>query len=475
MKPSYKITIALLTYNRCASGYLKEALDAVLAQTFTDYELLVVDNHSSDNTAELVMGYKDPRLTYIRQPPGGNATTSYIRSAIMSRGEYIIMAHDDDIMEPTMIERQVAFLEKNPDLLVVSNNVSLMNESGTLIQPRLYDLNKDLVFDKAEYIRKYFDEKLWIPAPTILFKRDVYVGAVSKWLGTKDQAYLASGDIWILFTLNLIGPLGLIADPLLRYRQHKGQESRNVDQGFPMIEALRLFTKNHRRNPILQPLSPLVQAYFARFETQDLFFRSRTRGQLESRLAGIKKSWEAKVSPEKRAIDMILPFEIALQLYGLEPSVPIDFFHELNATEAKGGGRRGFRNMLSGMQKGRNLFDSRKNLESIAIFGSMLNAYLIAESARQAGIRVVGCFDSSPARIGSRVLDIPVYPIDDLRKKSLECDAIILSSEHDQEDALRLILKEYLKDNPAIPLISWKDLAAGIAAVAGERIQASAP
>lgn len=460
---SYKITIALLTYNRCESGYLKESLDAILAQTYTDFELLVVDNHSTDSTAKLVMSYGDPRLTYIRQPAGGNATTSYIRSSIMSRGEYIIMAHDDDVMEPTMIERQVAFIEKHPELLVVSNNVSLIDDAGVLIQPRFYELEEDVVFNTSEYIKKYLEEKLWLPAPTLLFKRQNYVKAVSKWLGTKDPAYLASGDIWILFTLNLQGPIALLADPLLRYRQHRGQESRNVDQGYPMIEAIRLLLKNQGRNKNLQSNLPAIHGFLTRFRTQDICFKSATKNQIVSKLTSLKKSWERNVIPTNRAMDVILPFDICLNLFGLESSLPIGDFLHLKMTPAKGGGRRGFRNWLSAIQNGRNIFDSQKNLKKIAVFGSMLNAYLIIESAQQAGIDVLGCFDSSPARIGKQVLGIPVYPIADLSEKSKRLDAIILSSEHDQEDALKKILNEYIQQNQHLPVISWKDLAECVA------------
>ncbi|MBF0329418.1 MAG: glycosyltransferase [Nitrospirae bacterium] len=459
MNHSYKITIALLTHNRCESGFLKESLEAILAQTYTDFELLVVDNHSTDNTAEFVMGYEDPRLTYIRQPSGGNASTSYIRSSIMGRGEYIIMAHDDDIMEPTMIERQIAFIENNPELLVVSNNVSLIDDSGVLIQPSLYELDGDIVFRTSEYIKKYFDEKFWLPAPTLLFKRQDYVKAVSRWLGTKDTAYLASGDIWILFTLNLQGSIGLLADPLLRYRQHKGQESRNVDQGYPMIEAIQLFLKNNYRKKRLQPHLAAIHAFLTRFRTQDSFFKTNTKNQILSKLSSLKKNWEKNVMPENRALDTILPFEICLYLFGLKPSVPVGAFSQLKLTSAKGGGRRGFRNWLSALQNGRNLFDSQNSLKKIAVLGSMLNAYLIIESAQQSGIDVLGCFDSSPARIGKQVLDIPVYPIEDLFERSKNLDAIILSSEHDQEDALKMILKKHLKQNQDLPVISWKDLA----------------
>ncbi|MEN6374038.1 MAG: glycosyltransferase [Smithella sp.] len=460
MSHSYKITIALLTYNRCSSGYLKEALDAILAQTYTDFELLVMDNHSTDDTARFVLSYDDPRLTYVRQPPGGNATTNYIRAALMSRGEYIIMAHDDDIMEPTMIERHVAFIEKHPGILVVSNNVSLMDESSVPIQPHLYELKENIVFNKTEYIQKYFEEKLWIPAPTILFHRATYVAMVSKWLGTKGQAYLASGDLWILFTLNLKGSIGLIADPLLRYRQHKGQESRNVDQGFPMIEAISLFVRNNRKNKLLQPHMPLFDAFFARFGLQDCCFKCETKELLFRELAHIRKSWAAKVKPEDRGIDMILPVEIFIYLLGLPPTISPDIFKRLQESVAKSGGRRGFRNFLSGIMSGKNLFSSRTSLRKIAIFGSMLQAYLIAESARQAGIEVIGCFDSSPARAGKKVLEIPVYFLTDLDERSVYCDAVIISSEHDQENALKQILKVHIQQNPTLPIISWKDLAA---------------
>jgi len=458
MKHGYKITIALLTYNRCENGYLRESLEAILEQSYTDFELMIVDNHSTDNTAELVMSYDDPRLTYIRQPSGGNATTNYIRSSLMARGEYIIMAHDDDIMEPTMISRQVEFIEKNPDLLVVSNNVSLIDDSGNLIQGKLYDLKEDLVFGTAEYIKRYFEEKLWLPAPTLLFKRESYVKVVSKWLGTRDPKYLASGDLWVLFTLNLQGKIGLLADPLLRYRQHGGQESRNVDQGSPMIEAIQLLLKNHGRKKSLKPHLPAIHAFFARFRTQEIFFKSNTRKQIQGKLAVLRKRWEKVVSPENRALDTVIPFEISLFLMGLEFTVSIEALQKLELRPTKGGGQRGFRVWLKVLHQGKNLFATKSALKKIAIFGSMLNAYLIAESAVIAGIEVLCCFDSSPARIGKYLIQTPIFSIGELASRAEELDAVILSSEHDQEDALEKILHEHLKGYN-LPIYSWKELA----------------
>lgn len=74
---SIQLSVSVLTYNRGHNGYLRTAMDAILAQTYADFELLVIDNHSSDETAEIVLSYRDRRLTYIRLPPGGTPAESF--------------------------------------------------------------------------------------------------------------------------------------------------------------------------------------------------------------------------------------------------------------------------------------------------------------------------------------------------------------------------------------------------------------
>lgn len=459
MKKSRKLTIVLLTYNRRDSGYLQKSLNAILRQTYTDFELLVVDNHSTDTTAELVLGYKDSRLFYIRQPPGGNATTSYNHALWMSRGEYVIFTHDDDVMEPTLIERQMAFIEKHPDLLCLAANVSLIDERGRLIQSKLYELKNDIIFPTTGYIEKYFEEKLWFPTPTIMYHRDSYVKVLSKWLGMKQPEYFASGDIWAMFSLNLRGPIGILAEPLLRYRQHPGQESRNVDQGAPLIEVIQLLLNTRERKTALKPHLPAIQAFLARFKTQDMLFKNSYKKQIITRLTTIKRHWEKAVPPEKRAVDAILPLEIFLYTLGLEPTIPVDKFRKLLRIPAKGGARRGFRAWLHAIHQGRTLFDSAPKIKKIAIFGSMLTAFLLIQSANRSGIKVLCCFDSSPARIGKQVLGVPVVSLKDIGQHIKDIDAIILSNEHDQEDALKILINKHLKHRSHIPILSWKELA----------------
>jgi glycosyltransferase involved in cell wall biosynthesis len=462
MKHDCKLTVVLLTYNRNSGGFLKESLEAVLGQTYSDFEFIVADNHSTDDTADFVLGYKDPRLTYIRQPPGGNASSSYLRSLWMARGNYVLFTHDDDVMEPEMIERQMSFLDKHPGLLCVGANVSLIDTTGRTIQPRLYELEKDLVFGEVKYITTYLEEKLWIPTPTLLWDRDAHLSTVRSLAKKKKPKYWSSGDIWALFMLNLRGPIGMIADPLLRYRQHPAQESRNVDQSSPLVQVSFGLCRYKGRDRIkLTPHMPAIQGAYARFKSQDILFRvagSAPFHKVKKGLIALKEGWEKVVEPDRRAVDAVAPFEILIMLLGLDPTIPEKSFVELESAPAKGGAQMGYRRWLHAIYRGDTLFSGSPSIKRIVVFGSMLTSFLIIQDARRSGVEVICCLDSSPARIGENVWGIPVRPLHDLGKMEESIDAVVMSSERDHEDALRRILVS-LAAGRNMEFVSWKDLA----------------
>ncbi len=461
MEHNIKLTVGLLTYNRGSSGYLREALDAILAQTYKDFELLVMDNHSTDETSEIVLGYKDPRLIYVRQPPDGNGTTNYISALWMSRGKHILITHDDDIMEPDMLEKQMAFIAEHPDLLCVSTNVSLMDHFGNSIQSRLYEIDYDMIFRDAKYIPTYLEEKLWMPTPTLLFNRAAHIAAIPKMVRKQKAKYISSGDIWLLFLLSLKGPIGMLAEPLLRYRQHPGQESRNVDQSAPLMGVAQSLLTSRGRNPRLRPHLPAIHAASARYKTQNMLFRNAKKSnqsKVIKNLVKIKEKWEKSMSPEQRAIDMILPFEIFLCILDLGETVPRSAFQKLRESPAKSGAQKGYRDWLHAIHQETNLFAGKPQFQKIAILGSMLTAFLLVQEARRNGIEVVACLDTSPARIGENVLGVPVVPHEALKEMS-SLDAVILSNERDHEHAVKKMLAFNMPD-PKLPVLSWKEMAA---------------
>lgn len=107
------LNICVLTYNRPV--FLRECLKSILAQTFTNFHVIVLDNASEENVRDVVNKFPDPRVTYFRQPKNIGGTGNF-ESALRdhSHSKYLTIFHDDDIMPPTLLEHQVRVLEQNP-------------------------------------------------------------------------------------------------------------------------------------------------------------------------------------------------------------------------------------------------------------------------------------------------------------------------------------------------------------------------
>lgn len=454
------VSISLQTYNRAASGYLRAALDAILAQSYTDFELLVIDNHSTDETARLVLSFQDPRLTYVRLPPGGTPADSIRAAFWMSRGSYLLTTHDDDVMEATMLEQQMAYAEAHPEVLCVATNVSLIDGQGSPIQDRLYEMQQDRHFAPGNYIRTYFEEKLWFPTPTLLFRRDPVFSMMRNFFRNGDSAYFPSGDIAGMFRMNIRGHVALLAEPLLRYRQHGSQESRNVDQSAPLValaDYARKVIRTHRTIAHIQSLRPSVEAFSVRYQAQDSLFRMSGSG-LGRRLRTLKRQWEANVSPEQRGVDAVLPFEILIAEMGWGSTIPEHAVARLQETRAAAGSQVAYRQWVRALLHGRSLFSGSAELGRIAIMGSMFAAFLIVLSAKRCGVEVVSCLDSSPARVGQAVFGVPVVSLERLAEIAPEIDAVVLSSERDHDEALRKTVQAHAHAELAI--FSWKHLIA---------------
>lgn len=100
------------------SDYISGAIDSLLSQTFSNFELIVIDDGSTDQTAQIVKGYSDPRITLVSQENQGVSKATN-RGFAMARGKYITRHDHDDLSLPTRIEKQVQFLENHPQCYFV--------------------------------------------------------------------------------------------------------------------------------------------------------------------------------------------------------------------------------------------------------------------------------------------------------------------------------------------------------------------
>jgi glycosyltransferase involved in cell wall biosynthesis len=123
-----RVTVLMSVYN--GQRYVAEAVDSILAQTFADFELLIIDDASSDRTAEILASYDDPRIRVLRNETNLGLTKSLNRGLQEARGELIARHDADDRSHPERLAEQVAFLDAHPEAAVVGAQANHIDESG---------------------------------------------------------------------------------------------------------------------------------------------------------------------------------------------------------------------------------------------------------------------------------------------------------------------------------------------------------
>jgi len=121
-----KVTVFMPVYN--GEKYLKEAIDSILAQSFTDYEFLIVNDASNDNSVEIIKSYDDKRISFIENETNSGPILTSNKCFDLAKGEYIVRMDQDDISLPRRIEKQVAFMDKNKQVGVCGSWVKFFGD-----------------------------------------------------------------------------------------------------------------------------------------------------------------------------------------------------------------------------------------------------------------------------------------------------------------------------------------------------------
>ncbi len=455
---SIPLTVALLTYNR--SHYLRESLEAILGQTYKDFEILVMDNGSTDDTPEVILRFKDDRIRYVRNAPGDTAFFNAVSAKWIARGDRILITHDDDIMEPTMLERQMAMFEAMPELRAVWTNQSIIDADGNLLQATLSPPGEDRIFGRGEFIAKTAEEQLWHPPSSLLFNhRELtlpFLDRLYRGIGNSARAVEGGNDIILPAMMNLKGPVAFLNAPLLRYRQHAGQETHRVHLARAALSSFRGLRRLVRKTSYREEYEPIFSAQLARYQAQDLVlshpgatFKARAVKRLESLL--VRGGNAVAVSP--RSAYPLLPLIVLLMQIGAREAA-LEVLRDVQVPNPNNPRsvcllyrwaerRRAGGNIFAGIPSGAN----------VVILGTVLVSALLVNEVRDAGANVVCCLDSSGTRQGLSWLGVPVVHPSWLASRDTPIDLIVLSSERDHE----VELEEFLRRHDAsTPIVSWK-------------------
>lgn len=218
-----KVSIGLPVYN--GEKYLSEAIDSFIAQTFTDWELVICDNASTDGTERICRDYaaKDSRIVYHRNERNIGPAGNYNLSFNLSRGQYFKWSAHDDMCAPDYLDKCVRALEADPSLVVVYPRTVVVDDHGRT----LYYYNFKPRTDADSPARRYWE----LIAVDHRMHRAVEIFGLmrrSALLKTPLQGVYARGDSVLLVRMALLGRFLELPDYLFLSRHHASQSMQTL-------------------------------------------------------------------------------------------------------------------------------------------------------------------------------------------------------------------------------------------------------
>jgi glycosyltransferase involved in cell wall biosynthesis len=217
-----------------ADRFLAKALDSFITQTFTDFELLISDNASTDRTEAICREYArlDPRIRYFRNAKNMGAGWNLRRVYSLATGKYYKTAAHDDFLEPTFLEECIGALEANPSLVVAHTRTKVVSPTGALVEY----YNWPLRFDSPDPLVRWRDlllnDHLCFPIYGV-FRLDVLRQC-------PPQGSYVNSDGVLLAQIGLLGPFWESEKFLFINTRHENQSSQTVptrlkSEGFRLI------------------------------------------------------------------------------------------------------------------------------------------------------------------------------------------------------------------------------------------------
>ena len=136
-----RLTVLMPVYN--GERFLRQAIESVLDQTYTDFEFLIINDGSTDHSREIIISYSDPRIRLVDQEQNVGLTPTLNRGLRMARTELIARQDADDISYPGRLEGQVSYMRSHPDVVLLGTQGTMIDHTGEILIP--FDRSQDQV------------------------------------------------------------------------------------------------------------------------------------------------------------------------------------------------------------------------------------------------------------------------------------------------------------------------------------------
>jgi hypothetical protein len=224
MTPETKVTIAIPTYNR--SELLKASLQSVLAQDYPDFQVLVLDNASFDDTDAVVRSFADSRITYVRNESNIGAFRNWQRAVEINSSPYLSILSDDDILLPNFIYESVLALDNHPHAALSSAQAEFIDMNGALLRVTGAELSDNLpegVINGLDFIHQIVDGRKWILRTSSVMFRTSALAAVGGF-DIPHSKYMIDLNLYLRIAAQF--DIFFIAKELAQVRFHVEQDSQ---------------------------------------------------------------------------------------------------------------------------------------------------------------------------------------------------------------------------------------------------------
>lgn len=226
------VSVVMSCYN--GELFLKQTIESILAQTYSNFEFIIWDDGSTDRSKEIIDSFNDARIRYFYHENTGLGMALHL-ACEQVKGEYIARIDSDDIAYPKRFKREVDFLESHPDYVLVSSAVDYIDEEGNTLGRSL-----PCTIDRVLRGAIYRGNK--IVHPMVMFRREAYVKT-----GGYSGVYYYE-DILLWSRMANFGKFHNIPSPLGQYRLLKKSLSRSENKYRPILFE---FIKKMSKDPAL--------------------------------------------------------------------------------------------------------------------------------------------------------------------------------------------------------------------------------
>ena len=220
---NHKVSVIIPAYN--IGHLIRETIDSILAQTYSNFEIIIVDDGSKDNTAQVVKSYKDARIIYHYQQNSGLPAKGRNAGARLAKGDLLAFLDHDDLWMPDKLEKQVGMINKDPDVVLVSTNAYFLYGSERTSVPMIGGMRSGyFTNDNLFPINKVIQS-------SVLMSKKIYdlLGGLNE---NSDLKAIEDYDLWLRICEKY--PCYYLNDCLVYYRKHgmsaSGSEMQMVER-----------------------------------------------------------------------------------------------------------------------------------------------------------------------------------------------------------------------------------------------------